>query len=392
MKRTLRNFLVLLATTALIAGLFIWSFRSVSQSQNYACGVCDYVYSPSKPLAEAEGLARPLFAELPEDWHCPSCGAAKSAFKPITISSAFRRARWELVALSFFCMLAVFLIKAWRWQVILMPTKRVRMRPLISAIMIGFMVNSIYSRLGEVMRAVVLRIKGELKTTPALASIALERVFDLFSVILFLAIAILCVNPAESGAASAGLTRVRKAGVVFAALFVTGVAFLVFLRLHKPGAIRLVKICVLWLPRRFKNKATGFIENFMAEMDTLKGPRHVAAICALSILHWGMHIAFFYFAGRALPDLGLTVPGAMLVFAVTALGVAALPLPGYLGVFPAGVTAAGIILGLPAAAVFSYSWLAWAVNIPPIILIGFGFLWAEGLSLSQLQAGTRATG
>ena len=40
----------------------------------YVCSVCGYVYDEAK-----EGKA---FAELPDSWVCPLCGAAKSAFSP----------------------------------------------------------------------------------------------------------------------------------------------------------------------------------------------------------------------------------------------------------------------------------------------------------------------
>lgn len=42
--------------------------------QRWVCGVCGYVYDEAK-----EGKP---FAALPENWVCPLCGAAKSAFSP----------------------------------------------------------------------------------------------------------------------------------------------------------------------------------------------------------------------------------------------------------------------------------------------------------------------
>lgn len=49
----------------------------------YRCGVCGYIYDPSKG-DERRGI-RPgtPFEELPEDWKCPACGAPKSAFHPL---------------------------------------------------------------------------------------------------------------------------------------------------------------------------------------------------------------------------------------------------------------------------------------------------------------------
>lgn len=40
----------------------------------YICQICGYVYDDAKEKVP--------FAELPDDWKCPLCGAAKSDFKP----------------------------------------------------------------------------------------------------------------------------------------------------------------------------------------------------------------------------------------------------------------------------------------------------------------------
>ena len=75
--------------------------------------------------------------------------------------------------------LLVYPVKALRWRVILGREQTARYRPLLSAVMIGFMANCIVSRLGELIRAAVMSIKGEMRTSTAMASIALERVFDM---------------------------------------------------------------------------------------------------------------------------------------------------------------------------------------------------------------------
>lgn len=42
----------------------------------YVCRICGYVYDDAKEKVP--------FADLPDDWKCPLCGAAKSDFKPET--------------------------------------------------------------------------------------------------------------------------------------------------------------------------------------------------------------------------------------------------------------------------------------------------------------------
>ncbi len=53
----------------------------VPKVPKYRCTVCGYVYDPG--LGDPDGDIKPgtLFEELPDDWVCPICGAAKSEFE-----------------------------------------------------------------------------------------------------------------------------------------------------------------------------------------------------------------------------------------------------------------------------------------------------------------------
>ena len=53
----------------------------VIKSPKYECSVCGYVYDPE--LGDPDGGIKPgtPFEEIPDDWVCPVCGAAKSDFE-----------------------------------------------------------------------------------------------------------------------------------------------------------------------------------------------------------------------------------------------------------------------------------------------------------------------
>jgi rubredoxin len=48
----------------------------------YICSVCNYEYDPEE--GDPDGGIEPgtSFEDIPEDWVCPVCGAAKSDFEP----------------------------------------------------------------------------------------------------------------------------------------------------------------------------------------------------------------------------------------------------------------------------------------------------------------------
>jgi len=298
---------------------------------------------------------------------------------------AFRSAHWAYLPVAALFGLAVFPVKAYRWRIILGNGARPRLGTLYSAIMIGFMVNCIFSRVGEVVRAVVLGAKSEVRTSTALASIALERVFDMMVVLLFLVTSLLWLQPQGAGEGGRALARLRLVGALGTVMFAAGVTFLVLLRLRPQVALRVAHSASGWLPQRVRGHVERFLAKFLEGLVALRSWRQLAFVTALSFVHWSLQVLFFLMAGYCFPDLGLSVPGAMLVFAVSALGVGALPTPGYLGVFTGTIEAAGAIMGLPGPLMFSYAWVCWGANIPLIVAIGLACMWLQGLSARALR-------
>lgn len=48
----------------------------------YVCDVCGWVYDPQQGDPDGGIAPGTPFENLPEDWVCPECGAAKDQFSP----------------------------------------------------------------------------------------------------------------------------------------------------------------------------------------------------------------------------------------------------------------------------------------------------------------------
>lgn len=48
--------------------------------QKYVCDVCGYIYDPEEGDPDNNIESGTSFADLPEDWVCPMCGAPKEDF------------------------------------------------------------------------------------------------------------------------------------------------------------------------------------------------------------------------------------------------------------------------------------------------------------------------
>jgi len=49
----------------------------------YRCTVCGWIYDPE--IGDPDGGVAPgtAFEDIPDDWQCPVCGAAKSEFEKV---------------------------------------------------------------------------------------------------------------------------------------------------------------------------------------------------------------------------------------------------------------------------------------------------------------------
>ena len=56
--------------------------RSMSDSQQWVCISCGFVYDPAE--GDPDGGIPPgtAFSDIPDTWFCPVCGARKSDFEP----------------------------------------------------------------------------------------------------------------------------------------------------------------------------------------------------------------------------------------------------------------------------------------------------------------------
>jgi rubredoxin len=49
--------------------------------KTYVCTVCGFIYSEAEGLPDDGYAPGTLFADLPESWVCPLCGASKDEFE-----------------------------------------------------------------------------------------------------------------------------------------------------------------------------------------------------------------------------------------------------------------------------------------------------------------------
>ena len=78
----------------------------------------------------------------------------------------------------------MFVLKTIRWQWLLASLKPVRFAPVLGATIIGFAANNVLPfRSGDVVRAYAMKTHAGVPTTILFATVALDRIFEVFSVL-----------------------------------------------------------------------------------------------------------------------------------------------------------------------------------------------------------------
>jgi rubredoxin len=59
--------------------------KMAEPEEMYQCqtATCGYIYNPDKGDRKGKIPKGTQFADLPDDWKCPVCGAGKKLFKPL---------------------------------------------------------------------------------------------------------------------------------------------------------------------------------------------------------------------------------------------------------------------------------------------------------------------
>jgi uncharacterized protein (TIRG00374 family) len=271
--------------------------------------------------------------------------------------------------------------RAVRWQALLRPVKALPATALFPVVVIGYMANNLLpARLGELARAYVLAWKHGVAKSASLATVAIERVFDGLTMLVFLLAASLLIRLNEQVT-----TIAVVATVLFCGLLIGLVAFGALPALQGVAHAALGRL----LPARFGARIESSLIGFVAGLGALRSRGALTRVALTSLAAWLCEAGMYLIIAAAF-DLGIGWPAALLTTAVANLFTLLPSSPGYVGIFEAGVLAVLVgLLGLPQEAALSYAIVLHAALWLPVTLLGLFFWSRESLSwrdLGRMQA------
>ncbi len=305
---------------------------------------------------------------------------------PVEMGRALKGANYVFLLPAIIVYFVGVWFRAWRWRYLLRPLGRVATHRLFSLVVIGFTVNDILpGRLGIFAQSYILGEKEGMSKTAVFATVVVERIFDGLALLLYL-IAISLFVPL------AGLLRelagpvgipwaVLSLGLV--ALFVIPFATLLFIASYEDLVQRIANFLLKFLPGRWSGRLKELITLFRTDLRGLRSPWVLLAVFLTSMLAWLCEAGMFYLLAFAF-DLGQPFYVLLLATSTANLAIALPSSPGGIGPFEFFCQRTLLFFGAQEALVTAYVVALHAALLLPVIVVGFGFLWLENLSLAEV--------
>jgi uncharacterized protein (TIRG00374 family) len=287
---------------------------------------------------------------------------------------------WYIIpALSLYFM-GIF-VRSFRWSVLLRPITKTNARELLPVTIVGFMANNVLPlRTGEVVRAFVLSKRYNVKKTSALATIAVERLFDGLTMLGFMLVAATAVT---------FTSELRHLALIAFVLFAVALIGLFLLTVGGNLRDRLLQVVLGPMPPPMADRVERMAESFLSGLGVLKRKGDLALVAGSSILAWSFEASTYYTIahGFGSPISDLMGPGeALLTTGVANLATLVPSSPGYVGPFEYGVQLViSGALGVPSEVALSFAIVVHATLYFPVTIWGAIEWWRMHLTLRQVR-------
>lgn len=282
-----------------------------------------------------------------------------------------------------------YVIRAYRWRVLISPMKDVPASGLYAPLMVGFMGNILPARAGEFLRAYLLSKKFGISFSGSFATIIVERVFDVIMLlILFTWVSIFHAEAFDIQTSFSGIslqTLATRFGQLCAILISGLIVFIAMLTFQKQRLLRLIQSITRFLPQKWHDKVEYLVEEFAIGLLVVKDFGAVMKITFYSLLVWIFIVSSYYPLYFAYDLHDKSIQSLLILTVMVCILIALLPTPAFLGSFQAGVVI-GLheIMGEPEITAVSYGMVCWGINFLIILCAGVFFILHEHLSVSQL--------
>jgi uncharacterized protein (TIRG00374 family) len=288
--------------------------------------------------------------------------------------------RWMPVYLA--SLLAIHLVRTWRWGLLLEPLGKVPFAKLNAVSAVGFTALLVLPfRLGEFARPYLIAERPRLRVSAALSSVVVERVADGIFMALLLLLTLFAVP-----AGTPHLGDIRKAGVLMSALFGGLLAFLVLAYVNRELAVRIVRRLANPISPRLAERAAGMLDAFIGGLRLVPSKRKIGLFFLLTAVYWGLNGWGMWLMAGAF-DIRIGLVAAFTILGVLVAGIMIPAGPGMVGTFQLATTfGLSLFVSDEVLVIHGVAWanVLWAAQLVFQLALGAIFLNSSHIKVARI--------
>jgi uncharacterized membrane protein YbhN (UPF0104 family) len=301
------------------------------------------------------------------------------------VGSEIAHAHFGWLALSLVTMFVNLTIRSLRWQYLLEPLGHASFANSFRATAVGFAASSILpARAGEFIRPYFLARHENMTATGAFATIVLERVLDVLTVLTLLALFIFVFDPGVGRDSPTAWAAVKWAGLTAGGGALAALVVMFVLAGDPERLGRTMRRLEQVLPSTLAGLIARVAEKFARGLGAVRKPGRLIVALLWSFPLW-LSIAVGMWSVAVAFHLAVPFTGSFLLVALLVIGVA-VPTPGAIGgfheAFRLGTT---LFFGAREDAAVGAAIVAHVFSIGPALLLGLFFAAQAGLNMSGMQ-------
>ncbi|MBR3960484.1 MAG: flippase-like domain-containing protein [Bacteroidales bacterium] len=286
------------------------------------------------------------------------------------IWQSFISARWGWVFVVMLSSLVAHFVRALRWRLLFKP---LNLSPSVGntfgAVMVTYLANLAFPRLGEVMRCAMLRTSEDIPIEKSLGTVVTERLFDMLMFIVIVVLGFLFMfNGVKDFLYNTLSQKFSNLPTLSLIAAIAAVALILLFVLYKLFHKKLMKFS---LYRKTVDLLKGCVDGVKSILHL--GPKSTFLFIAYSIIIYFLYIAGGWLILKAFADtaaLGFNTAFAIYLFGTVGMMIS----QGGLGAYPVLVWQALAIYGIGESTGLACGWLLWGSQQAIVIVVGLAFL------------------
>ncbi|RJP80385.1 MAG: UPF0104 family protein [Candidatus Zixiibacteriota bacterium] len=283
-------------------------------------------------------------------------------------------------------LLASLIPRAERWRILIKPVSPgIRYWPVFNAMSAGYMVNNVLPlRMGELFRAYFVGTSEKISKSSVLATIVVERLLDVMSGVVLLAVTIFFFPFPE---------EYRRGLFILGAGMILGFAFLVSLLVNTRWTLKLLTALLFPLPERFRHPILHAVEGFSGGLEILRSAHHYTAVFGYTALLQVIYVISAFFTLSAFDLVSPSYPiiydnpllASVVLLIFNTIGVAIPSAPGAVGTFHYVIASGVQLFGVTAEAAMGVAITLHLAQYIPLTLIGLICFWSQNFRIADLK-------